>query len=185
MMARGGENKYRRVPMHMSLGCPFFKIVNRRNSENSPKSCHHEQRQDDYDDAERWDEQCRTPCHLSQPQSATPLHSIRRTESIKYPVVLGKYQVPGPSESWSAKFEKWKKEAFTLFREVQSEKICFHSFSRSAKWKKMLSLFFEKWKVKSKCFETEIEKWKFSRIPDNSRETRKPKKTAQTDGLLQ
>ena len=37
---------------------------------------------------------------------------------------------------------------------------------------KMLSLFFEKWKVKSKCFEIEIEKWKFSRILNNSRETR-------------
>ena len=52
---------------------------------------------------------------------------------------------------------KWKKNAFTLFREVQSEI-------------KMLSLFFEKWKVKSKCFE--IEKWKFWRILCNSRETR-------------
>ena len=68
---------------------------------------------------------------------------------------------------------KWKKNAFTLFREVQSEN-------------KMLSLFFEKWKVKSKCFE--IEKWKFSRILNNSRETRflnrfipwKPNKTAET-----
>ena len=88
----------------------------------------------------------------------------------------------GTSETGFLKFEKWKvkKNAFTLFREVQSEK-------------KMLSLFFEKWKVKLKCFENEIEKWKFSRIPDNSRETRfynriilwKPKKTAQTDGLLQ
>ena len=37
---------------------------------------------------------------------------------------------------------------------------------------KMLSLFFEKWKVKLKCFETEIKKWKFTRIPDNYRETR-------------
>ena len=84
------------------------------------------------------------------------------------------------SENGCSRSEKWKKKAFTLFREVQSEN-------------KMLSLFFEKWKVKLKCFETEIEKWKFSRIPDNSRETRfynriilwKPKKTAQTDGLLQ
>ena len=56
----------------------------------------------------------------------------------------------GPSESGSEKFEKWKvkkrsfhsfsrsakwkKYAFTLFREVQSEKKCFHSFSRSEKW---------------------------------------------------
>ena len=54
---------------------------------------------------------------------------------------------------------KVKKNAFTLFREVQSEK-------------QMLSLFFEKWKVNSKCFEIEIEKWKFSRILNNSRETR-------------
>ena len=36
----------------------------------------------------------------------------------------------------------------------------------------MLSLFFEKWKVKSKCFEIEIEKWKFSRILNHSREAR-------------
>ena len=56
---------------------------------------------------------------------------------------------------------------------------------------KMLSLFFEKWKVKSKCFEIEIEKWKFSRILNHSRETRffyrlvpwKPNKTAETNGL--
>ena len=55
--------------------------------------------------------------------------------------------------------------------------------------KEKLSLFFEKWKVKSKCFE--IEKWKFSRILNNSRETRffnrfipwQPNKTAETDGL--
>ena len=70
---------------------------------------------------------------------------------------------------------KVKKKTFTLFREAQSEN-------------KMLSLFFEKWKVKSKCFEIEIEKWKFSRILNNSRETRflnrfipwKPNKTAET-----
>ena len=81
----------------------------------------------------------------------------------------------GTSESGFLKFEKWK-----------VKKKSFHSFSRSAKWKKnaftlfrevqsekqMLSLFFEKWKVKSKCFEIEIEKWKFSRILNNSRETR-------------
>ena len=81
----------------------------------------------------------------------------------------------GTSESGFLKFEKWKVK-------IKS----FHSFSRSAKWKKnaftlfrevqseikMLSLFFEKWKVKSKCFEIEIEKWKFSRILNNSRETR-------------
>ena len=97
----------------------------------------------------------------------------------------------GTSESGFLKFEKWKVK-------IKS----FHSFSRSAKWKKnaftlfrevqseikMLSLFFEKWKVKSKCFEIEIEKWKFSRILNNSRETRflnrfnpwKPNKTAET-----
>ena len=95
----------------------------------------------------------------------------------------------GTSESGFLKFEKWK-----------VKKKSFHSFSRSAKWKKnaftlfrevqsekqMLSLFFKKWKVKSKCFETEIEKWKFSRILCNSLEMRffsrlifwKPKKTA-------
>ena len=69
----------------------------------------------------------------------------------------------GTSESGFLKFEKWK---------VKTKN--FHSFSRSAKWKKMLSLFFEKCKVaknaftlfekckvKSKCFEIEIEKWKF------------------------
>ena len=101
----------------------------------------------------------------------------------------------GTSESGFLKFEKWKVK-------IKS----FHSFSRSAKWKKnaftlfrevqsenkMLSLFFEKWKVKSKCFEIEIEKWKFSRILNHSRETRffnrlvpwKPNKTAETDGLF-
>ena len=100
----------------------------------------------------------------------------------------------GTSESVFLKFEKWKVK-------IKS----FHSFSRSAKWKKntftlfrevqseikMLSLFFKKWKVKSKCFEIEIEKWKFSRILNNSRETRffnrfipwQPNKTAETDGL--
>ena len=84
-------------------------------------------------------------------------------------------QYTGTSESGFLKFEKWKVK-------IKS----FHSFSRSAKWKKnaftlfrevqseikMLSLFFEKWKVKSKCFEIENEKWKFSRILHNSRETR-------------
>ena len=48
----------------------------------------------------------------------------------------------------SSRDEKWKRKAFTLFREVQSEK-------------KMLSLFFEKWKVKIKCFHSfsRSEKW--------------------------
>ncbi len=73
--------------------------------------------------------------------------------------IFAKWQAPARVGLRSSRSEKWKNEAFTLFREVQSEK-------------NMLSLFFEKWKVKSKCFETEIEKWKFSRIPDNSRETR-------------
>ena len=48
----------------------------------------------------------------------------------------------------SSRSEKWKRQAFTLFREVQSEK-------------KMLSLFFEKCKVKNKCFHSfsRSEKW--------------------------
>ena len=56
----------------------------------------------------------------------------------------------GTSESGFLKFEKWK---------VKTKS--FHSFSRSAKWKKMLSLFFEKCKVKSKCFHSfsRSEKW--------------------------
>ena len=56
----------------------------------------------------------------------------------------------GTSESGSLKFEKWK---------VKTKS--FHSFSRSAKWKKMLSLFFEKCKVKIKCFHSfsRSEKW--------------------------
>ena len=104
------------------------------------------------------------------------------------------HHTSGTSESGFLKFEKWKVK-------IKS----FHSFSRSAKWKnnaftlfrevqseiKMLSLFFEKWKVKSKCFEIEIEKWKFSRNLNNSRETRflnrfipwKPNKTAETNVL--
>ena len=60
------------------------------------------------------------------------------------------YHEAGPSESGSGKFEKWKMKinsyhsssknvkwkirAFTLFREVQSEKNYFHSFSWSEKW---------------------------------------------------
>ena len=56
----------------------------------------------------------------------------------------------------SSRNEKWKIKAFTLFGEVQSE--------RSLKWKKMLSLFLEKWNVKSKYFKTEIEKWKLAKI---------------------
>ena len=90
-------------------------------------------------------------------------------------------EVKSENKKLSLFFEKCKvkKNAFTLFREVQSEI-------------KMLSLFFEKWKVKSKCFEIEIEKWKFSRILNNSRETRflnrfipwKPNQSAKTDGLL-
>ena len=57
-------------------------------------------------------------------------------------------QAPARVGLRSSRSEKWKKEAFTLFREVQSEKnmlslffekckvkkICFHSFSRSEKW---------------------------------------------------
>ena len=46
---------------------------------------------------------------------------------------------PGTSESGFLKFEKWKQKAFTLFREVQSEI-------------KMLSLSFEKCKVKKNAF---------------------------------
>ena len=97
----------------------------------------------------------------------------------------------GTSESgfWSSRSEKWKRKAFTLFQEAQSEKNTFTLFREVKSEKKMLSLFFEKWKVKSKCFE--IEKWKFSRILNNSRETRffnrfipwQPNKTAETDGL--
>ena len=46
-------------------------------------------------------------------------------------------------EKWKVKIKsphsfsrsaKWKRNAFTLFREVQSEKKCFHSFSRIEKW---------------------------------------------------
>ena len=70
-------------------------------------------------------------------------------------VLICKLFTAGPSERGSAKFEKrkvkkrsfhsfsrsakWKKYAFTLFREVQSEK-------------NMLSLFFEKCKVKKNAF---------------------------------
>ena len=80
-----------------------------------------------------------------------------------------------PQREWVWEVREVKSEKMKLslfFEKCKVKKICFHSFSRSAKWKKMLSLFFEKWKVKLKCFENEIEKWKFSRIPDNSRETR-------------
>ena len=57
-------------------------------------------------------------------------------------------QGPARVGFWSSRSEKWKQKAFTLFREVQSEK-------------KMLSLFFEKCKVKSKCFHSfsRSEKW--------------------------
>ena len=52
-------------------------------------------------------------------------------------------EVKSENKELSLFFEKCKvkKNAFTLFREVQSEKKCFLSFSRSAKWQKMLSLF--------------------------------------------
>ena len=59
----------------------------------------------------------------------------------------------------NVKVKSENKNASTHFREVQSEN-------------KMLLLLFENWKVKSKCFEIEIQKWKFSRILNNSRETR-------------
>ena len=62
--------------------------------------------------------------------------------------MLAPLQAPARVGLRSSRSEKWKKEAFTLFREVQSEKnmlslffekckvkkICFHSFSRSEKW---------------------------------------------------
>ena len=59
-----------------------------------------------------------------------------------------KYQAPARVGLRSSRSEKWKKEAFTLFREVQSEK-------------NMLSLFFEKCKVKKICFHSFLrsEKW--------------------------
>ena len=61
-------------------------------------------------------------------------------------ITLG--QAPARVGLRSSRSEKWKKEAFTLFREVQSEK-------------NMLSLFFEKCKVKNKCFHSfsRSEKW--------------------------
>ena len=57
-------------------------------------------------------------------------------------------QAPARVGLRSSRSEKWKKEAFTLFREVQSEK-------------NMPSLFFEKCKVKNKCFHSfsRSEKW--------------------------
>ena len=57
-------------------------------------------------------------------------------------------QAPARVGLRSSRSEKWKNEAFTLFREVQSEK-------------NMLSLFFEKCKVKNKCFHSfsRSEKW--------------------------
>ena len=48
-------------------------------------------------------------------------------------------QGPARVGFWSSRSEKWKTKAFTLFRGVQSEK-------------KMLSLFFEKCKVKKNAF---------------------------------
>ena len=58
-------------------------------------------------------------------------------------------QGPARVGFWSSRSEKWKKEAVTLYWEVQSEN-------------KMLSLFFEKCKVKKKCFHSfsRSAKWK-------------------------
>ena len=72
----------------------------------------------------------------------------------------------GTSESGFLKFEKWKvkKKSFHSFPRSAKWKKYFHSFSRSEKWKKnaftlfrevqsenkMLSLYFQKWKVKWK-----------------------------------
>ena len=71
--------------------------------------------------------------------------------------------VPGTSESGFLKFEKWKVK-------IKS----FHSFSRSAKWKKKwLSLFFEKCKVKSKYFHSFREvKSEIKMLRDRDREVK-------------
>ena len=65
----------------------------------------------------------------------------------------------GTSESGFLKFEKWKVK-------IKS----FHSFSRSAKWNQNAFTLFREVKSEIKCFE--IEKWKFLRILNHSRETR-------------
>ena len=68
--------------------------------------------------------------------------------SSNHYILTDPLQGPARVGFWSSRSEKWKRKAFTLFREVQSEK-------------KMLSLFFEKCKVKNKCFHSfsRSEKW--------------------------
>ena len=62
------------------------------------------------------------------------------------------------------------KKLSLFFEKCKVKKKCFHSFSRSAKWKKCFYSFSRSKKVKSKCFE--IQKWNFSRILNKSWETR-------------
>ena len=69
---------------------------------------------------------------------------------------LANSQGPARVGFWSSRSEKWKLRAFTLFREVQSEKNAFTLFREVQSEIKMLSLFFEKWKVKSKFYEIKI-----------------------------
>ena len=59
---------------------------------------------------------------------------------------------------------------FQVFEERKVKMFGFHSFSRGGKWKFLLSLFFEEWKVEWKWLE--IEKRSFSRIFEKSQETR-------------
>ena len=60
-------------------------------------------------------------------------------------------QCPARVDIESSRSEKWNENLIHSFREVKSEiKIWF--------------TLFEKWKVKWKCLEIEIEKWNFSRI---------------------
>ena len=89
--------------------------------------------------------------------------------------ILRAWRDPGTRDQREVFFEVWevnKKKLSLFFEKCKVKEKCFHSFLRSGKWKKMHSLFFEKWNVKSKCLKFEIEKWKFSRILNNSREPR-------------
>ena len=64
------------------------------------------------------------------------------------------------------------RNGFTFFEKWKVKKIILSLFLRNEKWNDFLFHSFREVKVKLKYLETEIEKWNFKIILENSRETR-------------
>ena len=64
------------------------------------------------------------------------------------------------------------RNSFTFFEKWKVKKIILSLFLRNEKWNDFFFHSFREVKVKLKYLETEIEKWNFKIIPENSGETR-------------